>query len=656
MRGKWIVLTAFLSLFLSCGTAKLADARAYFTRGEFYAAAETYRKLYQKTPREQRALRGVIAFEMAENYRMLNQSPRALTAYRNAIRYNYPDTLQFYHFARMLHREGNYEEAATAYRDFLERVPGHSLAMAGLQGVEMARARQGEPERFSVQREEGFASNRSDVSPMLTERGDRLYFSSSRETAQGEERSPVTGMKYGDLFYAETNVHGVWQSPKRLETRVNTDYEEATPALSPDGEWMYYTYSQPDPGVFSGTRIFISRKVNGEWSGGWPLEMEESNPAWSSEHPAPSPCGKYLYFVSDRPGGYGGKDIWRGTLEGVDRVVSVENMGPEINTAGNEVYPYAGKDFTLYFSSDGHPGMGGLDLFVAVKSPLSSRWQIHGLEPALNSSADDFGITFLQEGERGFFSSNRGDARGYSYLYSFERVEAAIRVEGIVVDHLDELIPGAIVRVVGSNGDQRRFVTNREGEYRFTAHPGVDYLFQTSAEGFLHSGRELVAIARGADTLVYVDFEMVPFNRPVVMEGILYDFDSALLRPESVGGLDELVALMQEHPEIAVELSAHTDRLGSEEYNRELSFKRTQSVVEYLQERGISGDRLSAVGHGEGQPATVTRRMATEHEFLEEGAVLTEDFIERLTLPQQEVADQMNRRTEFTVLGKEKRP
>ena len=349
MRGKWGIFLTILTLSISCETAKLSDARAHFTRGEYHAAVETYRRLYRSTPREQRAMRGVIAYEMAENYRQLNQSARAVAAYRNAIRYSYPDTLMFYHYARMLHREGDYDEAVAAYTNFLEMVPGHTMALAGLKGVEWARGLANSPARYAVKQKEAFASSRSDFSPMLSKRGDQLYFTSSRETVPGENRSPVTGMKYYDLFYANTNVHGEWQSPKRIETSVNTDADEATPAISPDGEWMYYTFSQPNPGMPAVTTIHVSRRVNGEWSGGWPVIFEDAHPEWSFAHPAPSPCGKYLYFVSDRPGGYGGYDIWRGTLEGSSNVVLMENMGPEINTPGNELFPYARNDSTIYF-------------------------------------------------------------------------------------------------------------------------------------------------------------------------------------------------------------------------------------------------------------------------------------------------------------------
>lgn len=649
MVGMKFVILLILSLLVSCQSAKLGDAREHYAKGEYHAAAEIYRELYRNASRGQRAMRGVVAYEMAENYRLLNQTTRAAGAYRNAIRYEYPDTLMYFHYARMLHREGAHEQAAAAYRDFLAMHPGHPLALSGLHGAEMAMEWSREPTRYAVRREEVFISNRGEFSPMLNSRGDRLYFTSSREASRGEERSPVTGMKYNDIYFSETNVQGEWQQPKRMETSVNTEYDEGTPAFSPDGEWMYYTYSYADPSRGTTPEIHLSRNVNGEWSGGRPLEFPDDSP-WTFAHPAPSPCGNYLYFVSDMPGGQGGKDIWRAKLKGSAEVLSIENMGPEINSPGDEMFPYARNDSTLYFSSDGHPGMGGLDLFVAVMPGETNRWRTQNMLP-LNSPADDFGITFYPQGEKGFFSSNRDDARGYDHIYSFECVNPSIRVEGIAVDHADALIPGVTVAVVGSNGTRHHFITNANGEYAFKAEAGVAYLFLASIEGFLNSKGELQALPANKDTLVYVDFEMIPIGMPVVMEHIFYDFDSAVLRPESAKELEKLVSLMEEHPEIFVELSAHTDRTGPDDYNRDLSLRRAQSVVDYLVARGIEKERLTATGHGSSRPEVVSKSLASKHGFLKEGDVLSPGFIEQLPEEQQEVADQINRRTSFKVSG-----
>ncbi|MDD3969473.1 MAG: OmpA family protein [Proteiniphilum sp.] len=650
---SYLLLLA-VSLTLSCNQAKLSDARGHYLRGEYHAAIDTYRKLYRNTPREERALRGVIAFEMAENYRRLNQSAHALTAYGNAVRFGYPDSLAWLRMAQMLHREGCYPKAADAYRQFLAMRPGNVIATNGLLGAEQAMKGSGQSEkgaaRYVIRRMDLFNSSRSDFSPMLAHGDDVLYFTSSREENPGEERSPVTGEKYHDLYLSAKNSRGEWQKPKRIESALNTVFDEGTASVTADGEQMFYSFSAADPDRPTRPGIFFARRVNGIWSAGSRLSIMDGDSLSLFAHPAVSPSGRTLFFVSDMPGGVGGKDLWLAQLDPDNQVVRVENAGTAINTPGDEMFPFLRDDSTLYFSSDGHPGRGGLDLFRAVKSAAGDGWQIEPLPLPLNSPADDFGITFEQGKEKGFFSSNRGDVRGDDHIWAFERVESTIRVEGFVVDREDCFIPGAHITVIGSDGSQRHCVTNREGSYGFTAEEGVEYLFLAQADGFLNHKQALHPESADNDTVCYVDFEMTPYDRPVILEHIFYDFDRADLRSASKAALDALIQLLQEHPEIAVELSAHTDRKGSDAYNDTLSLHRARSVVAYLTANGIGPGRLSSVGYGKSRPMRVGRPIALQHSFLREGEYLTETRIGQLSPEQQAIADQLNRRTEFRVL------
>ncbi|MDR0422114.1 MAG: OmpA family protein [Proteiniphilum sp.] len=643
---------AALSLLLSCSQAKLSDARGQYLRGEYHAAGETCRRLYRSTPRRERALRGIIAFEAGENYRRLNQSARAATAYGNAIRYGYPDTVMYLHYARMLHREGKYEAAKEAYRRFLTFRPDDPIALNGLRGADQAIIWNENPSGYTVQRAELFNSARSEFSPALTPEGDRLYFTSSREEALGEEKSPVTGMKYNDLFLSVRNEHGEWQKPERISSGINTDEDEGTPSISPSGEWMYYTFCHADPDRPATVKIYLSGRGGDGWSEGRPLEIVKNDSISVFAHPAISPSGHYLYFVSDMPGGYGGKDIWRAAIRNNEEILFVENPGPEINTAGDELFPSLCNDTTLYFSSDGHPGMGGLDLFVAEER--GNRWQVSNLQSPLNSPADDFGITFAPGEEKGFFSSNRNNARGYDHIYSFARPEVSVWIEGFSADPEDDFIPGAIITVEGSDGSQLRLVTGKEGEYRFKAGSGVDYLLTAAADGFLNQRQTFSTAPTEKDTLYYVDFEMVPYmvpyNRPVLPENIFYDLDSDTLRPESIEKLEGLITLLNDNPTVTIKLTAHTDRKGSDEYNFALSQRRAQSVTDWLAARGTDRQRLSVRGFGKTRPARVTKKMAEQFGFLKEGDALTEEFIEKLAPDQQEIADQINRRTSFEVI------
>ncbi len=635
-------------LLASCKTATLTEAREQYLRGEYYAASETYRKVYRNVKPDQRPLRGVVAYEMAETYRRLNSATRAANAYANAIRYNYPDTLMYLHYAQMLHKEGKYTQAQNAYEEFLELDSLNSVGLIGVQGAKNAEIWQKNPTRYVVKRMDLFNSNRGEFSPMLAQDDAVLYITSSREEARGDSISNITGMKNNDIFIVTKNDEGEWQKPTILESEINTKFDEGTPSISADGNYLFYTFAPVNYNRATTTKIYFSQRGRGSWNAGQELTISARDTLSVFAHPSISLSGDYLYFVSDMPGGYGGKDIWRAGMNG-NMVLFTENLGAEINTSGDEMFPYIKNDSILYFSSDGHPGMGGLDLFEATLK-RNNRWTVKNMGFPVNSSMDDFGITFEKGKQRGFFSSNRGDARGRDHIYSLEYPDIGVFVEGFVVDKEDKFIPNVKVSVIGENGSQHEYVTKQDGTYRFEAERGVNYLFMASADGFLNMKKSLKTSIEEKDTVYFVDFEMIPYNKPVILENIFYDFDKATLRPESKEELDGLITLLNDNPSVVIELSAHTDRKGSGEYNQNLSLRRAQSVVLYLIDNGIDEQRLSAIGFGKTKPKTITAGIAEKYNFLQEGNLLDETFIENLTPEQQEIADQINRRTEFKVI------
>lgn len=649
---RLISISFCLLFFASCNQVKLSDARDEYVRGDYYAASETYRKLFRETTNKENAYRGVIAYEMAEVNRKINRTSRALSGYRNAIRHGYPDTLMYLRYAQMLHREGEYRQAIDAYREFLKFKPNNSLAINGKTGAEMSLFWQDNSTgRFIIKPVELFNSNQSEFSPMLAQNDNVLYFTSSRKDATGEVVSPISGMKYNDLFTVEKNAAGEWQKPVILSSDINTEFDEGTPSITSNGRYMFYTYCSANYNKPASPKIYYSRRVNGKWTAGREFVIETDDSLSVFAHPAVSPSGEYLYFVSDMPGGYGGKDIWRAELTLNFDVVAIENAGPVINSAGDEMFPYVRNDSTIYFSSDGHPGMGGFDIFEAKLLSDNKEWRIMNMESPINSSYDDFGITFEKLADRGFFSSNRDDIRGYDHIYSFDSLLNSINVEGIVVDSDDEFIANATLSVVGNDGSQYKFKTSKNGEYNFKANSGIEYLIMASAEGFLNQSKSFEIGSEVIDTLYYIDFEMIPYNKPVVLENIFYDFDSSSLREESKKDLNGLIELLEEHPEIRIELMSHTDRNGSEGYNIGLSLQRAESVANYLFNNGIDKGRVDAIGLGKSEPKRITESLAKRYSFINEDDVLTESFINELSSEQQEIADQLNRRTEFKVIG-----
>lgn len=633
----------------SCGGPKLATANEQYARGEYNDAAKTYRKIYNKlTKPEERTLRGEVAWKMGLCHRELNQSARAAAAFQNAIRYKYPDSLAQLYMAQALHAEGKYPQAIKAYEDYLAFDPDSKIAKVGLDGATMANATRGQRTRYIVRQHKLFNSRRSDYAPMYAPGdADNLYFTTTNENVNGSKKSEITGMKKGDIWMARKNERGEWLRPEAVEGELNTEFDEGVISFSPDGSMMYLTKARREPNAPTSVEIYTSTRADASWSAAQKLDITADTLSVYA-HPAVSPDGNYLYFTSDMPGGEGGRDIWRINLK--DRVGSLENLGNWINTPGDEMFPYMRTDSVMYFASDGHPGYGGLDIFRAEMTK-SGGWKVENMGRPVNSPSDDFGITYEPGAERGFLSSNRDDARGYDHIFSFELPELQIWISGWVLDRDDEPVPNAVIRIVGNDGSNQKEIARNDGSFRFPLSRGVSYVMLAGAKGYLNAKQEFTSDTAEEDAEYGVDFILASINKPVVIENIFYDFDKATLRPESKTALDEMAQIMRDNPNITIEMASHTDRKGSNEYNLALSERRAKSVIDYLISVGISSDRLQHMGYGESRPKTITKRLAKEYPQFPEGTVLDEQFIETLSEADQEAADQINRRTEFQVLS-----
>ena len=651
VRGGFLLFLIFALLF-SCKTLKLTDADEKQRLGEYYNAAEIYRKLYTKSKPDQKELRSYIAFHMGESNRLINNTSRAISAYRNALRYDYPDSSLYLRLGQMSQKSGNYREAIDYYREYMKIFPDSEIAANGILGCRMATMWIQRPTLYEVSRMEIFNSRRSEFSPMLYgQKYDQLYFGSTRGVVHKDSINGITGMKNTALFMAKKDEKGVWQKPELVNDPVASGFDEGTPSFSKDGNTMYYTYCPADAEDPRTSEIYISTRSSAVWGKGQRASIVKDSISMLA-HPAVSPDGKYLYFVSESFGGFGGKDIYRVRMFSAISFGAIENLGPEINTEGDEMFPYVRDSVTIYFASNGHPGLGGLDIFEA-KQDSAGKWKVQNMGVPINSPADDFGITFEGDNERGFFSSNRNDARGWDHIYSFEYPTITVFIEGYVSDLEEYVIEDAVVHIVGKDGLNVKVPVKPDGSYRVELERDISYVMMASAPNYLNQFFELQTDAEEKNETYYVDFYLSPVDKPVVVENIFYAFDKADLLPESKEALDGLIKILNENPHVTIELGAHADRKGSIEYNERLAQRRAQSVVDYLIEAGIDEERLTAKGYGKSVPKVITRKMAETHEFMEEGAVLTEDFINTLTPEEQDIADQFNRRTEFQVTGLE---
>lgn len=646
-----IVCLLLTAIAAGCRTPKLSEADAQFQRGEYYDASVTYKKVYNKLrKKEERPQRGEVAFKMGRCYRLLNMSARASAAFQNALRYEYPDSTTHFMLAQALHADGKYAAALRSYDKYLEFCPDDSLAINCAEGCRKAQEIRARGSRYVVKQAKLFNSRRADFCPMyLGTDCDQIYYTSTTEKATGDKKSEITGMKNADVFFSKKNEKGEWERPEPVEGELNTEFDEGIVAFSPDAQTMYLTKARRELNAPTSVEIYTSTRSDAKWSA--PVKFEITADTLSTfGHPAVSPDGEYLYFVSDMPGGYGGKDIWRISLK--ERQGSLVNLGPDINTEGNDDFPYVRSDGSLYFSSDGHPGMGGLDIFraTAVGDPADLRWKVENMGFPINSAGDDFGITF-GKGEDGFFSSNRGDARGYDHIYSFEYDPVRITIEGLVMDKDEEPVKNAIIRIVGNDGSNQKEVARDDGSFSFALQRGVKYVMLAGAKGYLNQKQEFASDSTMEDANYWVEFILPSISKPSVVENIFYDYDKADLRPESKTALNELIAVLHDNPNVTIEMASHTDRWGSDAYNINLSERRAKSVVDYLVENGISRDRLQPHGYGKSRPKTVTKRIARLYPQFKEGDILTEEFIKTLSEEDQQAADQINRRTEFSVLS-----
>ena len=645
----WILVVILLLGFVSCGADRnIKKGDKYLSLGEYYDAAEQYKQAYRRIPPKERKARGQVSKKIALANDYINSSAKAIAAYRNVIRYHQDSPETHLKLAENLMKQGQYGDAAKEYQIVLDSLPGNKAAKEGLLAASEAPAEKKNASKYIVKKMDVFNSRRSDYSPMLFgDQYDQLYFTSTRNEAQGDELSGITGVKPGDIFYSEKDDKGHWGRPQTIESGLNTEFDEGTPAFSPDGREMYITQCTTDPSYPRYAKIAVSNRADASWGKATPLEISRDTLS-SFAHPAISPDGNWLYFVSDMPGGKGGLDIWRVRLIG-GTTGGVENLGEPINTPGDEEFPTFRPNGDLYFSSNGHGGLGGLDIFIA-KVGKDHKFHLEHPGYPLNSQGDDFGCTFEGPHNRGFFSSNRGDARGWDHIYSFELPEIVQTVKGWVYEMEGYELPAAQVYMVGDDGTNLKLSVKGDGSFEQVIKPGVDYIMLASCKGYLNHKEELKVDSVSESKEYTLQFPLASIRVPVMIDNIFYDFDKATLRPESKKALDELVKLLNDNPNVTIELSAHCDYKGPAEYNKKLSQERANNVVAYLTEHGIAKDRLTPVGYGKEKPKTVRKKLTEKYPWLKENDVLTEDFIKKLDKDKQEICNQLNRRTEFIVL------
>jgi len=640
-----------ISIISGCASSYKSAIKTYEV-GEYFASARKLQEALKKEDDPKERLE--IEHKIALCYWRIGDYKKAENRFKNLISRQHPDSSNTLKYAHILRYNEKYDDAIKYYTQFLDSFPDNREAVNGIESCKFTKEWLNKPTRFEVKHEKVLSARDADYSPVFAGGlENNLIFTSSRDGSKGRKKSAITGQRNGDLFKTFFDIQKQkWDKPTPLEEDllINTNFDEGAASMSSDGSTLFFTRCSTDNKSPLGAEIYQSTRSRDEWSEA--TEVDIVADSIIAAHPSISKDGQTLYFVSDLPNGYGGKDIWK--VEKLSEAWGNPiNLGPEINTPGNEMFPFIRDNGEIYFSSDYHVGFGGFDIFKAyleVDKEGNSHYVVENLKAPINSIGDDFSITFLPGKDQGMFASNRKGSLGDD-LYSFVLPPKIFKVEGEIVNtETESRIKDAYLRIIATDGTMLK-VRSEDGKFQFKMSPETDYIFAAFKEGFLNSKKIVSTVGLENSKSFDIVLTLTPTDSPIKVDNINYEFGKWDLLPGSLTALDSIITILELNPTIVIEIMSHTDFVGTVQYNSDLSQKRAQSVVDYLIGKGINPARLVAKGYGETWPKKINRKVAKEYEFLKAGDILTEEFISKLETDQQkEIAKGLNRRTEFRVL------
>ncbi len=643
--------------------AKNADLA--FGRKQYSEAVDRYKKAYKKSRRNKEE-RNRISFQMGECYRHIGLPKRAEPYYKRVLKSDYPNAHPevYLSLGETYKMNEKFDDAIECYNRYSQLVPTDNRGKIGAETAAMIKDWIENPSKYELKEMKKLNTTRySDFCAVWSNSNyNEIIFTSSRDGATGKEKDAINGQRFADFFMSKQDRKGDWSTPVIADEseNVNTKASEGAPFFNSKYTRMYYTRCQNGEHRKNGCQIMVAAKSGGAFANARPVEIKGIDTLDIVGHPTLSDDELIMYFSSDRKGGFGEKDIWVTTRKSTnDAFERPFNVGPTINTAGDELFPFLRNDTTLYFASNGHGGMGGLDIFM-VTIDTSGNWgEPVNLKSPINSTSDDFAIIFHPTEERGFISSNRGNTRGVDNIYYFEQPAILFTFSGTVKDEkTNQFVENANVRMVGSDGSSMMTRTNSKGFFSFSESQlkgNTNYeITIDKANYFTYNATETtVGLEFSKDFEKEYVIEPIP-EEPIMLPDILYDLGKWDLKPQFEDSLQGLIETLQINPTITIELASHTDSRDTEERNDILSQKRAQSVVDYLIIRGIDPLRLTAKGYGERVPRALQKDVKVHGHAFKAGTVLNEAFINSLSSNDaKEAAHQMNRRTEFRILSKD---
>ncbi|MFB1022007.1 MAG: OmpA family protein [Vicingaceae bacterium] len=642
---KVVGLSFIFCLFCLQGFAQksyLDDAdKALMQEEKYFEAIELYKKAYVKEPA--RDVKAQIIFRIAEAYRLSDQPQQAEVWYDKSVIAQYADPIAKLRLGDMKMMNGNYDEALVAYQKFVAEVPTDFRGKKGIEAAEKAQSWADNPEAIVVEPAILLNSEFYDYNPTFSDRKNmEMIFTSTREGSTGSNTSEVTGDNFSDLYISKRDKKGKWSEPVLVEGEgVNTEDSEGGAVVNSRRNTMYFTRCRVEKNGYMGCQIFSAKRQGVKFAKPEPIVI--ASDSFVVGHPALSPDDKMIVFASDMIGGQGGKDLWYVKEESRGDWSNPINLGPEINTAGDEMFPHIKPNGMLYFASNGHVGMGGLDIFSAENVGDAQWLKVKNMKAPINSSANDFGITFDGNKNKGFFASSREGGRGRDDLWQFSEPPVLFVLQGLVRDlESGQPLVAANVKLIGTDGTNAEAQTAADGTFEFAENGDAYYINQNTSYQLTVSKPNYLK-AKGKETTVNVNtskifahlYELQPITEKAIkLPEIVYPFNKADITAEAADSLEFLYNILVDNPQLVIELRANTDSRGGDDYNLILSQKRADSAVGYLVRRGIDPARMVPRGYGE------------------TNLLISDDEIAKLASEEErEAAHQANRRTEFSILG-----
>jgi peptidoglycan-associated lipoprotein len=652
-RSKFVVPVLALlvvAMISSCGSSKkkgsMQAARAALEKKEYSVARENFQGVYSKS--KQKDEKNEAAFQAAECYYMANDMKSAEGWYKKALNGSPSNAQAQLKLAETIKAQARFSEAIVEYNKYKKLDPNNTKVDELIRGCELALKWKNEKTRYNIENVKGINSKWSDFAPMFYKK-DQIWFTSDREKGASKKQYGWTYNFYTDIYTVAYKVDK--KNPNNIKyefpilvdkDKINSDYNDGTPAFDNKGGVVYFTQCNGKDGKGSYCRIWSGKLAGQEWTEIAPLELTPDS--FNSGQPSLTKDNQIMYFASDMPGGFGGKDIWYATFSKRSKTWGDPvNLGPTVNTDKDEVYPFIHEDGTLYFSSNGHVSMGGMDIFFTTGAGTDWSTPVNMKAP-INSGGDDFSIILSKDKESGYLSSNREGSKGQDDIWRFYMNPLIFTLSGVARDMVtQQLLSNTQITFTMSTDTGRITVkTDDRGYYKINLKPKTDVELFGQHEDYYDS-KIATKTTKGLEvsTDLVQDLLLNPFNYKdaIRVEGIYYDLDKANIRPDAAKILDSLVLNLKKYPKLRIELGSHTDCRADSAYNQNLSQRRADSAVAYIVAQGIDSARLVAVGYGE---RVLVNDCACEGSWVKRNCT--------------EEEHQMNRRTTVTLLGNDYKP